>query len=68
VSTSNTLSAIIQAIKDELSYDPKAKAYYNSLARRIQRAYEEVLDCEPWLFSQKTASVPVLKTITGSAS
>lgn len=67
MSTSHTLSAIIQAIKDELSYDPKAKAYYNSLARRIQRAYEEVLDCETWLFAQKTATVSLFKTITGAA-
>ena len=68
MSTGNTLSAIIQAIKDELSYDPKSKAYYNSLARRIQRTYEEVLDCEPWLFSQKTATVSLFKTITGAAA
>lgn len=68
MSTAITLSSIIQAIKDELSYDPKASSYYNSLQRRIQRVYEEILDSEPWLFSQKTAEVAIPATVTGSAT
>lgn len=66
MSTATKLSSIIQAIKDELSYDPKASGYYNSLQRRIQRVYEEILDSEPWLFAQKTADTVVPATVTAS--
>lgn len=63
-----TRAQIIQAIKDELEYDPNLAAYHASLGRRVQRAYEEVIAAAPWKFSQKTSTLQVLAPVTGSST
>jgi len=63
-----TRAQIIQAIKDELEYDPNLAAYHASLGRRVQRAYEEIISAAPWKFAQKTSTLQVLAPVSGSST
>ena len=63
-----SLSRIRQEIIDEMGFDPDLARYYDSLDRRINSAYSELIESQPFLFAQRVADLQTYDQVDGSAT
>lgn len=63
-----SLSGIRQEIIDEMSFDPDLARYLDSLDRRINSAYMELIESQPWLFAQRVTDLQTYDQVDGTPS